>query len=314
MGSQSQKKKIKSRLVLNIIAVFIILPLLLELTVKAGILVFSPNSQLIDVYAESELIKSDFVEFLNVGQADCTIIKSGESAAVIDFGVEEDGEKIYKTLLKYGIKSIDYAVITHHHSDHMGGFLRVAEKIKVKNLIKNNSTAKDGEVELYKRIIALAKREMIKIHLPVAGESFNIGKSVLEILSCNALAAEENNRSIVTMLTISGKNLLFTGDADGETERLITKNCNIKCDILKMGHHGSNTASDAKFLKTAAPEIAVASCGYDNSYNHPSKGAVLRVKEQGIRLYRTDLDRGIRCVFGLENESYDIIVGRGDNK
>lgn len=312
MGSQGKKEKIAAKIILNLFAILIILPIALELITTTQISKLSLTSKLIGIYDETPENKTDFVEFIDVGQGDCTLIKSGDSAALIDLGIEEDGDKIYKKLLKYGIKAIDLVVISHHHDDHMGGFLRLAEKIKIKNLIINNTTAEDGEPELYEKVISLAKERNIAVSLPKVDFDYKIGNATLKVLEHIASADKENNRSIVTMLSISGKRILFTGDGDDNLESILTNKHNLKCDVLKMGHHGSKNASYTYFLRAASPEIAVASCGYDNTYNHPSDFAVARAKDLNIRVYRTDLDGDVRLNFDAEDNSYEVITERGN--
>ena len=138
-----------------------------------------------DFLFRREELNYDFVEFLDVGQGDSTIIKSGDNVAIIDFGVEQDGDGIYKTLAKMNIRQVDLALITHHHKDHMGGFLRLAKKVDIKTLIINNSSAEDGEKELFAEIITLAKEKGINLVLPTEKSRFEIGDASLEILKCN---------------------------------------------------------------------------------------------------------------------------------
>lgn len=301
----------KKRLVLNSFLILFILPIALELFTVCGIISFSPSRAFIELCFKREQPQYDYVEFLDVGQGDCTIIKSENAVAVIDFGVEDDADKIYKSLLRKGIKEIDLAVITHHHRDHMGGFIRLAKKIKIKSLIINNNSADDGEKELYKEIISLAKSRKINLILPTEGECFEIGGATLKILSFNSLAEDENNRSVISMVDICGKSILFTGDCDDESEFNLAQKCSVKCDVLKMGHHGSKNSSSSEFLKAANPEIAVASCGYDNGYNHPAATTLARFDEQGITVYRTDLDQSIRIAFKKAQNSIEVYVLKG---
>lgn len=296
----------KKKLALNICLVLIVTPVVLEILVLGGILNQSPNTQIIEFFFGKDQTKEDFVEFLDVGQADCTVIRSDKKIAIIDFGVEQDGIKIQKRLLRMGVKEVELAIITHHHSDHMGGFLKVTEKIKIKNLVINNSSAEDGEIELYNKIIQQAKNQKINLILPKEGQSFKIGNANLSILGCDRLAAEENNRSVVSMLNICNKKFLFTGDCDDNAELNLAQKYNLECDVLKMGHHGSKSSSNYLFLRLTEPEIAVASCGYDNLYNHPSTDALLRFEELGIKIYRTDLDKDVCFTFDSGKNNFQI--------
>lgn len=301
----------KKRIAINLFLSIFLLPIVLELLALGGVFKASPTASFIRLCFEKSESEEDFVEFLDVGQGDSVLIKSGDAVALIDFGMKDDGTKIQRYLRRMGIERLELAVITHHHSDHMGGFLRVAEKIKIEKLVMNDTTAEDGEIELYNEVLSVVNSKNIELVLPKAEQSFKIGNAVLSILSCDGSASEENNRSVVSRLDISGKSFLFTGDCDADTERSLMKSRSIKCDVLKMGHHGSASSSNSGFLSLAQPKIAIASCGYDNTYNHPSKYALLRYKELGIKIYRTDLDGNIRFVFYSDKEDFEILTERG---
>ena len=288
----------KKRVIINIILVVFVLPIVLELSAIFGVVSSSPNQMLFEFLIKRETENYDYVEFLDVGQGDSTLINSNGEVAVIDFGVVEDGDKIYKTLARKNIKEISFAVITHHHSDHMGGFLRLAKKIKINTLLINNSSAADADKELYNEVIAVAKQQKINLILPKEGSRFKIGNACLTLLKCNTSAEDENNRSIISLLEIYSKSFLFTGDCESGEELSLIQSYNIKVDVLKLGHHGSKNASSEQLLNSIKPQIAVASCGYDNTYNHPSSDTLLRLKNRGIRVYRTDLNQNI--LFGFK--------------
>lgn len=314
MAAEKEKiitEKTKKNLILHLLLVLIIFPLFLEIFPSGSFSDRSLGFELLHLCFEKTQNTQDYIEFLNIGQGDSTLIKSGDSAVLIDFGLKSDNNKIYNSLLKRGIKRLELAVITHHHSDHMGDFLSLAENIKINRLIINNTTAEDGENELYQKVITTAIKNGTEIILPKTGSVFKFGNATLEILSVDRLAAEENKRSVNMMVNICGKNILFTGDSDAETEQSLIKSSNIKCDILKLGHHGSAGSSYTEFLKAAAPKFAVASCGYDNLYNHPSADAVRRAEELGIKVLRTDLDRNIKVEFNIEENNYSVTTERG---
>ena len=291
----------KKQFLANLLLIIFILPILLESFVALGVISTSPNKLIFDFLFRKEELNYDFVEFLDVGQGDSTIIKSGDKVAIIDFGVEQDGDGIYKTLAKMNIRQVDLALITHHHKDHMGGFVRLAKKVDVKTLVINNSSAEDGEKELFAEIITLAKEKGINLVLPTETSRFEIGDASLEILKCNTSAENENNRSIISKLEICNRSFLFTGDCDEGEELNFIKTCSEDIDVLKMGHHGSKNSNCEEFLNAVKPEFAVASAGYDNTYNHPSTETLDRMEKLGIKIYRTDLDQNI--IFGFEKTS-----------
>jgi beta-lactamase superfamily II metal-dependent hydrolase len=311
VGTNQEKKKIINKIVLNLFLVFLILPLILELFPSSNLNEKPLGFRLIEVCFGNKQNNRDFVEFFNIGQGDCTLIKSQGSAVLIDCGIESDNNKIYNNLLKRDVKSLELAVITHHHKDHMGDFLNLAENMKIKRLVISDSSAEDSDNELYKRIIEVANKNGTEIITPKAGSVFKFGSATLKILSVNNSASEENDRSVVMMANIGDKNILFTGDLGAEAEQALLQKINLKCDILKLGHHGSANSSYTEFLRAASPKFAIVSCGYDNLYNHPADDALQRTNQQGIKVLRTDLDRNIRVDFNLQNKTFNVTTERG---
>jgi competence protein ComEC len=275
-----------------------------------GIIRNSPSKALLEVFnAGAVNDSSEFVLFLDVGQGDCTIIKSKTATAIIDFGVTDEDNTIYSKLLELGIDRVDLAVITHHHNDHFGGFNNLAQNIKIDNLLINSTSADDSQSEELQGVLTTANKKGVNIIKPMAGACFSLGDATLKVLYIDHTAKKENNRSIATMVYIGGKKILLTGDAEGTVERHIAKTINIDCDILKMGHHGSYTSTTKNLLNAATPSVAVASVGYDNIYNHPSDWALLRLEFAGVNLYRTDLDGDIYIKFNRSSSSFSVIRG-----
>lgn len=300
MGTEKEPKKInrsKSFIAISLLAVLFLAPVACEVACNFGYIPKSPSNELLKVFgASAQDDESEFVEFLSVGQADCTVIKSQNMCAVIDFGLRDESDFIYKRLSKLGIKKVDLAVVTHNDSDHLGGYIDLAENIKIDKLVINKFSACDENKDLYYKTISFANYNNTEIVLPDILDSYKIGNAVLDILYVNPDAEKPNNKSIVMMLTLNGKRVLFTGDLQGDEEAKLQKEVpDLDCDILKLGHHGSKTSTSDEFLNKTTPKIAVASCGYDNTYNHPSKEVEERLLKFGIRVYRTDLDQNIRC-------------------
>ena len=100
-----------------------------------------------------------------------------------------------------------------------------------------------------------------------------------------------NNYSAVLKLTYKNVSYLFMGDSEEEVEENILDD--VKADVIKIAHHGSNSSSSLEFLKKVSPTYAVISVGEDNSYNHPHKEVLDRLEEIGSIVYRTDLDGNI---------------------
>lgn len=312
MGSQSTKKKIDWRhiSVITVSVVSVTTLLLWEIAYCFNISESSLSTFLLKAFnATNEDNESQLVEFVNVGQGDCTIIKSGEMTAVVDFG-EVSNSVIQKRLLKLGVDRVDLAIITHHHSDHMGGFLNLLESMPVDRLMINDSTAEDGDRTLYNQIMEATRKRNVQLYRPKEGSTFEIGNATIKVLYTSDTEDEENNRSTVIMITVGGKKILITGDGENQVEKHLYSNCNIDCDILKLGHHGSYTSSSEKFLKTATPTVAIASSGYNNLYGHPSKWTVERLELLNVKLYRTDLDKTVTVTFDERKDTFSITTER----
>lgn len=229
----------------------------------------------------------DFIKFVDVGQADCAIIYSNGYCAVIDVGLASRVGDIENCLDEYNVESIDVAIISHLHSDHVGGLPKIANDYKIENLImpplKSNSitAAKNGK--------DTAIKSGTQVYDAKSGMNFELGEFKITLLSGSNDEANENNGSLFVMAEIDDTNFLFTGDAETKVEkRLLESEMNIDCDILKVAHHGSDTSSSEAFLKATTPEYAVISVGESNMYSHPHDVTLRSLKTVGAEIYRTD--------------------------
>lgn len=242
----------------------------------------------------------DFVKIMDVGQADAALIYSNGCSAVIDAGLTSSADDISADLKSADIKDIDALLITHLHMDHAGALAKIAMSFPIDNLIIPN---RDSSAEAMPTVNEAEKRvvaEKGKVFTATEGMNFNIGEFEVTVLAYFPDATKENDRSVITMAKIGNKKFLFTGDAEKATESdLLTEKLNIDCDVLKVGHHGSNSSSTAAFLKAASPEYAAIPVGKDNMYSHPSNKTVTALKNCGAKVYRTDKNGDIS--FYVEN-------------
>lgn len=242
----------------------------------------------------------DFVKIMDVGQADAALIYSNGCSAVIDAGLTSSADDISADLKGADIKDIDALLITHLHMVHAGALAKIAMSFPIDNLIIPN---RDSSAEAMPTVNEAEKRvvaEKGKVFTATEGMNFNIGEFEVTLLAYFPDATKENDRSIITMAKIGNKKFLFTGDAEKATEAdVLAEKLNIDCDVLKVGHHGSNSSSTAAFLKAASPKYAAISVGKDNMYSHPSNKTIVALKNCGAEVYRTDKNGDIS--FYVEN-------------
>ena len=231
---------------------------------------------------------SDFVKFFDVGQGDCALIYSNGKTALVDTGTVVFSNDVCKELKDIGIKEIDVIIISHLHSDHTGGMERIIEDFKVKNLILPEISTYSEGISAVQNAIGKVSSSGGGVYNAVQGMNFELGEFEITVLAAYS-DNEENNRSIFAMAEIEEKKFFFTGDAETEVEkRLLAEGLNLKCDILKVGHHGSNTSSSMDFLQKTKPECAVVSVGDKNDYGHPNSEIINRLTNLNARIFRTD--------------------------
>ncbi len=230
------------------------------------------------------------LHFIDVGQGDCTLIITPEGESMlIDSGKDSESEKVISYISKLGIKTLDYMVISHFHDDHYGSCDEVAEEIGVDVVITNGAPA-DNNTE--KELMQTFERQGCEIMTADAGFELTLGELELYVLGPTQISdGGGNNDSLVIKLTYRASSFLFTGDAEILEEEAIldmyTPN-SLSCDLIKVGHHGSNTSSSDDFLDAVDPSIALISVGEGNSYGHPHKSVIDSYNERDVEVYRTD--------------------------
>lgn len=236
----------------------------------------------------------DFVEFIDVGQGDSILICSNGYSALIDTGVTDSANNICEVISSYNIKTLDVLLLTHLDSDHVGGVDKITEIYKPQNLILPELSIESEGLGIAQLAISRVTDEGGKIYTAVQGMDFSIGDFKITVLAQLTDMASENNRSIITMAETDGKKFLLTGDLEAKGERVLLKEgLNLKCDVLKVGHHGSNSSTSDELLKSAKPQYAVISVGENNRYGHPHSKVLSALGDYGARIYRTDIDGNI---------------------
>ncbi|MDQ0268301.1 MBL fold metallo-hydrolase [Cytobacillus purgationiresistens] len=254
-----------------------------------------------------------FAHFINVGQADATLIQFSEAdedyAILIDAG-DFTGTEVIDYLHQQSINHIDLAIGTHPDADHIGQLDRVIEELNVDEvwLSGNLSTSK-----VFQRVLAAIDSQQTEYYEPRAGEEFDIGPLNIEVLYPNEITGDTNEESVSLKLTYGDIRFIFTGDAAKKNERaMIEAGFNLEADILHLGHHGSSTSTSEEFLNAVNPDIAIYSAGMGNSYGHPHKEVVELIQRNKIHLYGTDIDGTIKII--TDGEDFEVVTNNPSNQ
>ena len=229
------------------------------------------------------------VHFLDIGQGDSELIElpNGE-VMLIDGGNRDDSEFLVEYIKNLHISKIDYVVATHPHEDHIGG---LPEVIKTFDIGKIYMPKKTANTRIFESLVSEIKNKGLKITEANSGMNILDEKDLnISILAPISTSYEKiNDYSIVSKLKYKDISLLFTGDAERESEKqLLQSEMDLSADLLKIGHHGSNTSSSDEFLDEVKPKYAVISSEKGNNYGHPHKEVIDRLTSRNIKILRTD--------------------------
>lgn len=232
------------------------------------------------------------VHFLDVGQADSILIllPNGETI-LIDAGDKSASESIKTFIRSLGIKELTWVIATHPHADHIGGMAFIIDSFEVKNI----SMPRTGHTtKTYENLLLSIKNKGLSITEARAGRTI-IEEDDLRayFVAPNSSQYDDiNDWSAVLVLEYGDTSFIFTGDATAKSESEILAHFdNLPTGgVLKVGHHGSNTSTSKRFLEVIRPSHAVICVGADDTYGHPSKNVLGRLRSMGVEVFRTDQD------------------------
>lgn len=241
-------------------------------------------------YIYKNIPKDLYINFIDVGQGDSTLITTQFNKKILidgggsEFGsIFDVGEKtLLPYLLKKKIHKLDYVIISHFDSDHVGGILTILEELNVKQVLIPKQVEYS---ENYNKFLDIIKKRNIKVKIVGEGNTINIDKNTyLDILWPEEKQITDNvlnNNSLIVRLCYKNFKMLFTGDIEEIAEqKLIQKYENtekLTADILKVAHHGSKSSSIAEFLEKVNPRIALIGVGKNNKFGHPNAGVLDRL-------------------------------------
>lgn len=229
-------------------------------------------------------LKGIKITYFDVGQADSILIQTNNENMLIDAGNNSDGSNLVAYLKNEEINNFKYVVGTHAHEDHVGGMDDIIYNFNIEHFYMPDviSTTKTFE-----DILDALENKQVRFETPNIDDTFNLGEATIKVIYIGKDSNNLNNTSIVLKLKYKNAEFLFMGDLEKDIEKqLLDKD--IKADILKVGHHGSNTSSSKEFIEKVKPSISIISVGNNNKYNHPTKSTLDILNKNNSRVLRTD--------------------------
>jgi beta-lactamase superfamily II metal-dependent hydrolase len=241
------------------------------------------------------------VHFIDVGQGDSILLDLGDTEVLIDGGERSPGVVSY--IDDYVDGPLEVMVATHPHTDHIGGLIAVLNTFEVDEIWLNGDTTTS---QTYSQFMSAVNSEGAEVFTARRGDTIQAGNLTFNVLNPANLNGTINDNSIVLSLSYGQVDFLFTGDAEQEAEASMLADAIVSdVEILKVGHHGSRTASSMQFLQAAQPECAIYMAGEGNSYGHPHQETITNLCEVGAEIYGTDIHGTITVT--ANGVTYDVL-------
>ena len=229
------------------------------------------------------------IHYIDVGQADCALIECNGEFILIDGGNVADSQLVVSYLQQHGVEELLAVVCTHAHEDHVGGLPGVLAVYRTYHVYAPTRTYSS---KCFDDFVHYTDQQDLEITIPQPGDYLSFGGATMTILGPVKSYADPNDTSIVVRVDYGTTRFLFTGDMETQAENDMLEywgsRQDWRADVLKVGHHGSETSTGYRFLREVMPTYGIISVGEGNSYGHPHEEPLSRLDQAGVTLYRTD--------------------------
>ncbi len=231
-----------------------------------------------------------YLYFVDVGQGDASFLATDAGSVLIDAGTSGAAPALYQTIRPFG-NTLQYLIITHPHDDHMGGASYILEKMDVETVILPVDTSDNVDFQKFLRAVEAEGAEILYAEPDM---TVLVEEVTFTFLAPLADTGDANENSTILRMDRGSFSVLFTGDAGIVSEKIQLAEYGdepgglLDTDVLKVGHHGSDSSSTAAYLSAVTPHFAIISCGEDNSYGHPDPDVLSRLEAAEATVYRTD--------------------------
>lgn len=228
------------------------------------------------------------VTFLDVGQGNAVLVEQGGAYMLIDGGNRDYSSFVVSYLKEQGVEELVYVIASHYDADHLNGVVGALHAFSCGQVLAPDYVTDTRVYESFERVI---KEQDIALAYPAVGDTYTLGDASFTVVCPKAYdPKEDNDNSVGIRLVYGDTSFLICGDAGkAEEQAMLDSGVTLESDVYLASHHGSEGSSSEAFMRAVSPSAVVISAGAGNSYGHPTRTVLDRVKACGAALYRTDL-------------------------